>query len=44
VVNRAPQSSHWRRRRIEAPSSVGRLSFTWLFSWEQNGQRNYRSW
>ena len=41
VVKRAPHSSHWRRRRIEAPSSVGRLSFTWLFSWEQKGQRNY---
>src|SRR4051812_40256655 len=42
VVKRAPQSSHWRRRRIEAPSSLGRLSFTWLFSWEQKGQRMRR--
>jgi hypothetical protein len=41
VVKRAPQSSHWRRRRMAEPSSVGRLSFTWLFSWLQNGQRNY---
>ena len=39
VVNRAPQPSHWRRRRIAAPSSLGRLSFTWLSSWAQNGQR-----
>jgi hypothetical protein len=29
----------WRRRRIEVLSSVGRLSFTWLLSWAQNGQR-----
>ena len=27
-VNRAPQPSHWRRRRIAVLSSVGRLSFT----------------
>ena len=39
VVKRAPQPSHCRRRRIAAPSSVGRLSFTWLSSWAQNGQR-----
>ena len=42
VVKRAPQSSHWRRRRIAEPSSVGRLSFTWLFSWAQKGQRKVR--
>src|SRR5688572_15468065 len=39
VVNRAPQPSHWRRRRIAAPSSDGRLSLTWLASCAQNGQR-----
>ena len=39
VVKRAPQSSHCRRRRIAEPSSAGRLSFTWLSSWPQNGQR-----
>src|SRR5690349_15304400 len=42
VEKRAPQLSHWRRRRIEAPSSVGRLSFTWLSGWRQNGQRTFR--
>jgi hypothetical protein len=41
VVKRAPQASHWRRRRMALPSSVGRLSFTWLSSWEQKGQRIY---
>jgi hypothetical protein len=42
-VNRAPQASHWRRRRIAAPSSDGRLSFPWLSSWAQKGQRiSYR--
>jgi len=39
VVKRAPQDEHWRRRRIEALSSVGRLSFTWVSSWAQKGQR-----
>jgi hypothetical protein len=39
VVKRAPHPSHCRRRRIAAPSSVGRLSFTWLSSWAQKGQR-----
>jgi hypothetical protein len=39
VVKRAPQLSHWRRRRIEVLSSLGRLSFTWLSSCAQNGQR-----
>src|SRR3954451_13605145 len=39
VVKRAPQASHWRRRRIAAPSSLGRLSLTWLSSCAQNGQR-----
>jgi hypothetical protein len=38
-VNRAPQPVHWRRRRIAVLSSVGRLSFTWLSSWAQKGQR-----
>jgi hypothetical protein len=31
-VNRPPQSSQARRRRMAALSSVGRLSFTWVFS------------
>src|SRR5205814_2682275 len=39
VVKRAPQASHWRRRRIAAPSSLGRLSLTWLSSCAQKGQR-----
>ena len=39
VVKRAPQPSHWRRRRIAVLSSVGRESFTWLSSCAQNGQR-----
>jgi hypothetical protein len=38
-VKRAAQASHWRRRRMAAPSSVGRLSFTWLSSWPQKGHR-----
>jgi hypothetical protein len=43
VVKRAPHASHCRRRRIAAPSSDGRLSFTWLSSWAQKGQRiSYR--
>src|ERR1700756_3995341 len=41
VVKRAPQPSHWRRRRIAVASSVGRESFTWLVSWAQKGQRIY---
>jgi len=40
VVKRAPQPSHWRRRRMDVLSSVGRESFTWLLSWAQKGQRN----
>ena len=32
VVNRPPQSPHTRRRRMATFSSVGRLSFTWVFS------------
>ena len=32
VVNRPPQSGQMRRRRIAAFSSVGRLSFTCVFS------------
>src|SRR5690606_6185964 len=39
VVKRPPQSEHTRRRRIAAFSSDGRLSFTWLSSLPQNGQR-----
>jgi hypothetical protein len=38
-VKRAPHASHWRRRRMAALSSVGRLSLTWLSSCEQKGQR-----
>jgi hypothetical protein len=38
-VKRAPHASHWRRRRIAAPSSDDRLSFTWLSSCAQKGQR-----
>ena len=32
------QSAQKRRRRIAAPSSDGRLSFTWVSSLPQNGQ------
>jgi hypothetical protein len=39
VVKRPPHSGHERRRRIAAPSSEGRESFTWLSAWPQNGQR-----
>jgi hypothetical protein len=39
VVKRDPQAGQNRRRRIEAPSSVGLESFTWVSSWPQNGQR-----
>src|ERR1700760_1173128 len=39
VVKRPPQDGHMRRRRIAAPSSDGRLSFTWLSSSPQNGHR-----
>jgi hypothetical protein len=35
VVKRPPQSGHSRRRRIDAFSSVGRLSFTLVFSQAQ---------
>src|SRR6185503_14403186 len=38
VVKRRPHSGHCRRRRIEAPSSVARLSTTRLSVWRQNGQ------
>jgi len=39
VVKRWLQPVQNRRRRIAAESSVGRLSFTWVSSWPQNGQR-----
>jgi hypothetical protein len=39
VVKRPPQAGQWRRRRIAELSSEGRLSFTWLSSCPQNGQR-----
>ena len=39
VVKRPPHSGQSRRRRIAAPSSDGRLSFTWLSGWPQNGHR-----
>src|ERR1700761_7701963 len=42
VVKRPPQAGHRRRRRIAAPASDGRLSFTWLSSSPQNGQRIIR--
>ena len=38
VVNRRPHSGHCRRRRIEVPSSVARLSTTRLSACRQNGQ------
>jgi hypothetical protein len=38
VVNRRPHSGHWRRRRIETPSSLARLSTTLLSVYRQNGQ------
>ncbi|GGV28246.1 hypothetical protein GCM10010495_50500 [Kitasatospora herbaricolor] len=38
VVNRRLQSGHWRRRRIELPSSVVRLSTTRLSECLQKGQ------
>src|SRR5258706_2301545 len=39
VVKRPPQPGHRRRRRIAALSSDGLLSFTWVSSCPQNGQR-----
>jgi hypothetical protein len=39
VVKREPHLSHWRLRRMQAPSSVGRLSFTCVSSCWQKGQR-----
>src|ERR1700722_1150323 len=39
VVKRWPQLAQKRRRRIAPLSSVGRLSFTWVSSEPQNGQR-----
>ena len=39
VVNRPPHSVQKRRLRMAALSSDGRLSFTWLSAWPQNGQR-----
>jgi len=38
VVKRWLQALQKRRRRMAYPSSVGRLSFTWVSSWPQNGQ------
>ncbi|MEI9886739.1 MAG: hypothetical protein WDN08_09600 [Rhizomicrobium sp.] len=32
VVKRPPHSGQWRRRRMAALSSLGRLSFTWVSS------------
>ena len=39
VVNRPPHCGHSRLRRIAAPSSDGRESFTWLSACPQKGQR-----
>src|SRR5665213_2756453 len=39
VVKRPPHSGQWRRRRMAELSSEGRLSFTWLSSCPQKGQR-----
>jgi hypothetical protein len=39
VVKRWLQLLQKRRRRIALPSSVGRLSFTWVSASPQNGQR-----
>ena len=41
VVNRPWHSGQERRRRIAAPSSDGRLSFTWLSAWPQKGHFNF---
>ena len=38
VVKRLPHSGHWRRRRIEVPSSLARESTTRESWWRQNGQ------
>src|SRR5690348_5370555 len=38
VVNRREQSGHWRRLRIDVPSSVVRLSTTRLSGCRQKGQ------
>ncbi|GAA3390016.1 hypothetical protein GCM10017752_16810 [Streptomyces roseoviridis] len=38
VVKRREQSGHWRRRRIDVPSSVVRLSTTRLSGCLQKGQ------
>jgi hypothetical protein len=37
VVKRPPQLGQDRRRRMAAPSSDGRLSFTWLSTLPQKG-------
>ncbi|CAA7626689.1 hypothetical protein MTBSS4_670010 [Magnetospirillum sp. SS-4] len=39
MVNRDAQAGHARRRRMDALSSVGRESFTWVSSCPQKGQR-----
>ena len=39
VVKRCPHPPQNRRRRMADPSSVGRLSFTCVSSWPQNGHR-----
>ncbi|GAA4820512.1 hypothetical protein GCM10023220_61930 [Streptomyces ziwulingensis] len=41
VVNRREQSGHWRRLRIDVPSSVVRLSTTRLSGCLQKGQCMY---
>src|SRR5690242_15244489 len=40
VVKRRPHSGHWRRRRMELPSSVVRESMTRESVCRQNGQRS----
>ncbi|GAA1493365.1 hypothetical protein GCM10009627_17110 [Curtobacterium herbarum] len=38
VENRRPQFGHWRRRRMEVPSSLVRESTTRESGWRQKGQ------
>jgi hypothetical protein len=38
VVNRRPQESHSRRRRMASPSSAGRESTTLVSVWPHQGQ------